>query len=223
VVLEHARLQAELMVHLAEVRASRARLVAAADAERRRIERDLHDGAQQRLVGLAVHIQSARRRLAAPPPVDDLLTFTVTQLNAGVEDIRSLVNGIYPPALATSGLAAALSDLARPGVVDVHAALDGSPDPVIAATAWFVACEGIANAVKHAPGHRVRVSAVSDSAGVLSVSIADDGPGGADPAGAGLRSLRDRVEAHGGALTVVSPAAQGTRLTAVIPARTELP
>jgi mannose-6-phosphate isomerase-like protein (cupin superfamily) len=114
------------------------------------------------------------RRLDPPEPVDDLLAFTVAQLSAGVEDIRSLVNRIYPPALATSALGATLTDLARPGgVVDVHTVLNRRSDPVIEATAWFVASEGIANAVKHAPGHRVRVSATSDGDRTLTVSIVD--------------------------------------------------
>ena len=121
-VLEHARLQAELSVQVAELRASRGRIVAAGDAERRRIERDLHDGAQQRLVGLAVHIQSARRGAAHPRAVDELLTFTVDQLQAGVADIRALVHGILPPALVSGGLPAALAEL---GDVTVDCDLTG--------------------------------------------------------------------------------------------------
>jgi len=217
VVLEHARLQAELLVHLAEVRASRARLVEAADAERRRVERDLHDGAQQRLVGLALHVQSTRRRLpAVDGSLDALLSFVVDQLDAGVADLRALVNGLHPPALETAGLGAALADLARPGAVEVDTVLDGRSAPLVEATAWFVACEGVANAVKHAPGHPVRVTARLD--GALTLSVVDGGPGGADADGPGLRGLRDRVEATGGTLTVASPPGGGTRLTAVLPA-----
>jgi signal transduction histidine kinase len=179
-VLAHARLQAELQVQLAEVRASRGRLVNAADAERRRIERDLHDGAQQRLVGLAVHIQSTRRRLAPTPGVSELLTFTVDQLQAGVDEIRALVHGILPSTLATSGLPAALAELGRLG--DVHVANDLPTRPVmqIEAAAWFVACEGVANAIKHAVGHPVRLT-VNAAANALVVHVADDGPGGARP------------------------------------------
>jgi len=129
--LEHARLQAELAVQLAEVRASRTRLVTAADGERRRIERDLHDGAQQRMVGLALHIQSARRRENFPTRVADLLAFTVEQLHAGLEDIRMLVHGIQPPALAASGLAAALEELAHPGDVTLDS-LPGTGTRLIA-------------------------------------------------------------------------------------------
>jgi len=216
VVLEHARVQVELLVQLAEVRASRARLAAAADAERRRIERDLHDGAQQRLVGLALHVQSAKRREAYPPGVVDLLTFTVEQLHAGVEDIRALVHGILPPALAASGLPAALQDLALRGEVSVACRITDRLDPGVEAAAWFVACEGVANATKHAPGRLVRVEAAT-AAAWLTVTVSDDGPGKADPAGDGLRNLADRVEAHGGRLTVHSPPGAGTRLVAELP------
>jgi signal transduction histidine kinase len=202
VVLEHARVQAELLVSLAEVRASRSRLVAAADAERRRIERDLHDGAQQRLVGLAVHIQAARRRTPAPAPLDELLTFTVGQLHAAVEDIR--------------GLGPALAELARPGEVEVEHALAGRFDPTAEATGWFVACEAVANARKHAPGARVVVRATTGT-GSVTLTVADTGPGGAVATGDGLRSLRDRVEACGGTFTVHSAAGAGTVLTAVLP------
>jgi signal transduction histidine kinase len=215
-VLEHARLQAELAGQLTAVRASRARLALAADEERRRIERDLHDGAQQRLVGLALHVQSARRRALPPSEAAELLAFTVGQLQAGVEDIRSLVHGILPPALASGGLPAALADLARPGEVSVRCAVCGRLDPSIEATAWFVACEGIANARKHAPDVPVHVD-VSVADGRLQVRVCDDGPGGADPGGDGLRHLADRVEAHDGTLELDSPLGGGTRLVAELP------
>ncbi|MEV4513391.1 histidine kinase [Dactylosporangium sp. NPDC049525] len=214
--LEHARLQAELSLQLIEVRASRARLALAADAERRRIERDLHDGAQQRLVGLALHIQSARRRGSYPPDIGELLGFTVEQLGAGVEDIRALVHGILPPALVTGGLPAAIADLARPDAVLVTCAVPDRPDPSIEATAWFVACEALANANKHAPGEPVQVD-VSAHDGRLHVRITDHGPGGADPHGEGLRHLADRVEAHAGSLRVQSPAHGGTIVIAELP------
>jgi signal transduction histidine kinase len=212
-VLEHARLQAELSVQLAALRASRGRIAAAGDAERRRIERDLHDGAQQRLVGLAVHIQSARRGTSHPPDVDELLTFTVEQLQAGVADIRALVHGILPPALVSAGLPAALAEL---GDVAVLCDLTGRLHPDIEATAWFVACEGVANAHKHAPGAAVTVT-VGIRGAWLHMEVGDRGPGGARPDGDGLRSLADRVDAHGGALAVHSPAGGGTRLTADLP------
>jgi signal transduction histidine kinase len=215
-VLEHARLQAELLVQLAEVRASRARLVDAADTERRRIERDLHDGAQQRLVGLALHVQSTRRRSPPPPPIDELLAFTVEQLHAGVEEIRALVRGILSPALVTGGLPAALDEVAGVGTVSVDCRIRRRLDPSIEATAWFVVCEGVANATKHASGEPVDVR-VSVEDGQLEVRVTDAGPGGADPKGDGLRNLADRVEAHGGRLSIDSPVGDGTRLSAELP------
>ena len=215
-VLEHARLQAELQVQLAQVRESRARLVTAGDAERRRIERDLHDGAQQRLVGLALHLQAAKRRPGVAPQIIELLSFTVEQLHAGLEDIRRLVHDILPPALADGGLRAALAELARPGQVTVACPETGRLDQSIEVTAWLVACEAVANAAKHAPGHQVSVQ-VSTAEETLVMRISDDGPGGADPGGDGLRNLADRVAAHGGRLTVDSPAGAGTRLTAELP------
>ncbi len=211
--LEHSRLQAELSVQLAALRTSRGRIVAAGDAERRRIERDLHDGAQQRLVGLAVHIQSTRRDTSVPSDIDELLTFTVDQLQAGVQEIRALVHAILPPALVTGGLPAALAEL-RGAAISCH--LPDRLDPDIEATAWFVACEGVANARKHAAGSPVTV-AVDTGGGRLRVEVVDAGPGGARPDGDGLRQLADRVEAHGGSLTVVSHADTGTRLTAELP------
>jgi signal transduction histidine kinase len=215
-VLEHARLQAELSLQLVEVRASRARLVLAADAERRRIERDLHDGAQQRLIGLALHIQSARRRGTYPSEVNQLLGFVVDELRAGVGDIRGLVYGLLPPALAAGGIPAAIGDLARRGEVFVTCEVSGRLAPSIEATAWFVACEGIANASKHAPGTPIEVH-VSATDRRLLVRVADSGPGGADPHGDGLRHLADRVEAHGGSLHVDSPIHGGTTLLADLP------
>jgi signal transduction histidine kinase len=214
-VLEHARLQAELRVRLGEVRASRSRLVAAADAERRRIERDLHDGAQQRLIGLAVHIQATRRALPADPPADALLTRSVEELHRAVEDIRGLVHGILPPALASGGLGPALGELATPGEVRVELDLRSTVDPTAESTAWFVAAEGVTNARKHAPGALVTVRACT-AGDLLVLTVSDAGPGGADPHGAGLRGLADRVEACGGEFTVDS--ADGTTLTARLPA-----
>src|SRR6266581_2424690 len=153
--LEHARLQADLSVQVAALRASRGRIVAAGDAERRRIERDLHDGAQQRLVGLAVHIQSARRGAKHPSDADELLTFTVAQLQAGVAEIRALVHGILPPSLVSGGLPTALAEL---GDVTVICDMTSRPHPDIEAAAWFMACEGVANARKHAPGSPIEIT-----------------------------------------------------------------
>lgn len=216
VALEHARLQSELRGNVAEIRESRRRLVGAEAAERRRIERNLHDGAQQRLVGLALHIQAAKRRASYPPEVEELLTFTVGQINAGVEDIRSLVSGFLPPALVTGGLPAAFSDVVYPPQVSIACDVPQRLDPDLETTAWFVACEAVANAIKHAPGCAVTVK-VRTSTGCLVVEVRDTGPGGADPRSNGLRGLADRAEAHGGTLRVVSPPGGGTRLRLELP------
>jgi signal transduction histidine kinase len=213
--LEHARLQAQLRVQLAEVRASRNRVIAAGDAERRRIERDLHDGAQQRLVGLALHIQSAKRREAYDGDIEELLTFAVDQIRAGVDDIRLLVHGILPPTLSASGLGPALDELAdRTGAV-ITCDLTRRYTDEHEATVWFVACEGVVNAMKHAAGSPVLVS-VTNPPGQLVVVVTDTGPGGADVDGDGLRNLADRVEAAGGRFRVIS-GRDGTRLSAEIP------
>jgi signal transduction histidine kinase len=211
--LENARLQAELGAQVAALRASRGRIASAADAERRRIERDLHDGAQQRLVGLAVHIQSTRRGATHSPDVDGLLTFTVEQLQAGVAEIRALVYGILPSALVSGGLPAALAELRD---IAVTCDVPERPHPDIEATGWFVVCEAVANARKHAPGAPVTVT-LSTQGSQLRVEVHDHGPGGAHPDGEGLRHLADRVDAHGGTLTVHSPTGRGTLVTAVLP------
>jgi signal transduction histidine kinase len=211
--LEHARLQAELSVQVSALQASRGRIVAAGDAERRRIERDLHDGAQQRLVGLAVHIQSGRRGAGHPPDVDELLDFTVDQLQAGLDEIRALVHGILPPVLVSGGLPAALAEIQD---VTTSCALAARPHPDIEATGWFVVSEGVANARKHAPGAAVTVC-VRVQGGGIRVEVSDRGPGGARPDGDGLRRLADRVEAHGGTLRLDSPAGGGTLLVADLP------
>jgi signal transduction histidine kinase len=215
---EHARLQAELGAQLEVVAASRARIVAAADAERRRVERDIHDGAQQRLVGLALHLQSARRRTSDPPD-DALLGFTVQQLQLAVEELRELAQGILPSTLVTGGLRAALADLAvrsrSPVDVDVDTGSATLGEPVLAA-AWFVVCEALANAAKHATGAVVHVQATT-SGDRLVVEVSDDGPGGADSGGSGLRGLADRVNALRGTFDVASRPGRGTTVRAVIP------
>jgi signal transduction histidine kinase len=218
VAFEHARLQAELGAQLEVVAASRTRIVAAADAERRRVERDIHDGAQQRLVGLALHLQSARRQTAVRPD-DDVLGFTVEQLQLAVAELRELAQGILPSTLVTGGLRVALAELAlrSRSPVEVDVDTDGAvlAEPVLAA-AWFVVCEALANAAKHATGAVVHVQATA-SGNRLVVEVSDDGPGGADCEGSGLRGLADRVDALRGTFDVASPWGRGTTVRAVIP------
>lgn len=218
--LENAQLQAETRAQLAQVKESRIRIVTAADEERRRIERDLHDGAQQRLAALAVQLRTAQRRLDSrdDPEVNALLDSAVAELQAANEELRELVRGVYPAILTEEGLAAALESLAlrSPFPLDLDV-LEGRFSPRVEATAYFVACEGLANVAKHAQASRASVC-IARRNGVLSVEIADDGVGGAQPLeGSGLSGLADRVEALGGRLQVRSPAGEGTRVMAEIP------
>jgi signal transduction histidine kinase len=219
--LDNARLQAELRAQLVAVRESRARIVAAGDSERRRIEQDLHDGAQQRLVALALELRTAQRRLGGSldRDLESILDSTVEQLQRAVEELRELAHGVHPPVLTQGGLAAALDDLARriPIPVRVLAAPQERLAPELEATAYFVVCEALANVVKHAQASAATVSAARAN-GSLVVEIADDGVGGADLSrGSGLRGLYDRVEARGGRLRVVSPPGGGTRIVGELP------
>jgi signal transduction histidine kinase len=215
--LENARLHAELQAQLLKVRESRTRIVAAADTERARIERDLHDGAQQRLVALALDLRMAELG-NADADTKTLLRSAVDSLQLAVDELRELAHGVYPALLTQSGLRAALDDLAgrtRGPVVVVDAPAERLA-PEIEATAYFVACEGLANAVKHAGARLVEITAALEGQRLV-VTILDDGAGEADPRGEGLRGLADRVEARGGRFWIDSPAGRGTRLTAEIP------
>jgi signal transduction histidine kinase len=215
--LENARLHAELQAQLLKVRESRTRIVAAADTERARVERDLHDGAQQRLVALALDLRMAEFG-NADADTKVMLRSAVDSLQRAVEELRELAHGVYPALLTQSGLRAALDDLAgrtRGPVVVVDAPSERLA-PEIEATAYFVACEGLANAVKHAGARLVEITAAVDGPCLL-VTILDDGAGEADAGGDGLSGLADRVEARGGRFWVDSPAGHGTRLTAEIP------
>jgi signal transduction histidine kinase len=216
--IENARLQAELRAQLDEVRASRKRIVAAGDSERRRIERNLHDGAQQHLVAIALKLRTAQRRLD-DPAIGELLAETVAELQEAVEDLRELARGVHPAILTEEGLAAALESLASRSALPLTlvAAPEDRFDPEIEATAYFLVCEALANVAKHAQASEARVSA-SRTDGMLLVEVEDDGVGGARPLdGSGLRGLLDRVEALGGRLRIDSPAGGGTRIAAEIP------
>jgi signal transduction histidine kinase len=213
--LENARLHAELQAQLLKVQESRARIVAAADEERGRIERDLHDGAQQRLVALALDLRLAERK--ADPATQELLAAAVDGLQTAVRELRELAHGVYPAILTQSGLAAALDELAARSSlpVTVHASVGRLPEDV-EATGYFVACEALANTVKHANATEAKIDAML-AAGTFTVTVSDDGCGGADPDAPGLRGLADRVEARGGRLWLDSPAGGGTRVRAEIP------
>jgi signal transduction histidine kinase len=218
--LENARLQAELRARLAELQASRARLVSATESERRRIERDLHDGTQQRLVSVAMTLGLAESKLAADRPVvEPVLREARDALTVALAELRELTQGIRPAILVERGLAAALDDLARRAALPVRleVTVSGRLLEQVESAAYFVASEALANAAKHAHASDVRLAA-SYEQGLLSLEVSDDGIGGAAAgAGSGLRGLADRVEALGGRLTVSSPPGRGTRLRAEIP------
>jgi signal transduction histidine kinase len=217
-VMHNERLGHEVDRQLAEVRASRARIVEAGDEERRRIERDLHDGMQQRLVALGLALRRAAARPAADPDAADALARGADEALAVVEDVRELARGIHPAILSEAGLASGLRALAdrSPVPVEVDGRLVREPPPTIAATAYFVVSEALANVAKHAAATTAWIRA-SDGDGVLRVAVEDDGRGGVDPAGSGLRGLQDRVSALGGTFTAASRPEGGTVVTASIP------
>jgi PAS domain S-box-containing protein len=198
-----------------ELRASRARLVEVADAERRRIQRNLHDGAQQRLT--AVLLILARLR-GSPQTTEELVDLSIHELSASLQEIRELASGLHPALLSERGLVPALQALAlrTPFAVELAAAPDRRLPEQVEAAAYYVVAEALANVQKHAGAHSVTVRATVDE-GDLVVDVLDDGTGGADPQGSGLRGLADRVEALGGSLVLESPPGGGTRLFARIP------
>jgi PAS domain S-box-containing protein len=197
-----------------ELRASRARLVEVADAERRRIQRNLHDGAQQRLTAVLLSLG----RLREAPDATRLLDLAIDELATGLQEIRELASGLHPAVLSERGLVAALEALAlrAPIPVDLEALPDRPLSEQTEAAAYYVVAEALANVQKHANARRVTVRATTDDV-CLTVEVVDDGAGGADGEGGGLRGLADRVEALGGRLVLDSPAGAGTRLLAEIP------
>jgi PAS domain S-box-containing protein len=203
-----------------ELAASRARIVQAGDEERRRLERNLHDGAQQRLVALSLDLRLCERRLeAGDPAAVDLLKGAAAELAGALEELRELARGIHPAILSDKGLVPALETLAGRATIPVElsASLDDRlPQPVEAA-AYYLVAEALTNAAKHADASSVNVM-VSRANGRAVVEVADDGVGGVDQLkGSGLRGLRDRVEALGGTLEIDSPAGVGTTLRARLP------
>jgi signal transduction histidine kinase len=216
--IEIARLRVEVRLQLAEVEASRARIVEAGYEERRRLERDLHDGAQQRLVSLGLRVRRLQRSLPGEAKIlAPALDQVVSEVGSAISDLRQIAAGVRPARL-DDGLAAALQDLAEtaPILVEVDASVERVAASVEAA-AYFVACEALTNTVKHAAASRVRVNARRQN-GTLTLSIADDGVGGAVPRrGSGLAGLRDRVAAHGGTLEILSPDGAGTRIEVALP------
>jgi signal transduction histidine kinase len=204
----------------AELTASRARIVLTADETRRRIERDLHDGVQQRLVSLALQLRIARRRVPENQPgVGQTLTTAADALSDLNDEVREIAQGIHPAILTQGGLAPALRTLARrcPVLVEIDLDSEERLPEEIEVTAYYVVAEALTNAAKHAAASRVSV-AVARQDGYLRLAIGDDGVGGADPVeGSGLTGIRDRAEALGGSLAVHSPRAEGTALFVALP------
>jgi signal transduction histidine kinase len=210
--------QRELEVRVQELTRTRRGALDVQGAELRRIERDLHDGAQARLVALSIQLGRAEERLDDQPETAELVRRAREEATAAIGELRDLARGIAPPVLADRGLAAAVQTLADRSVPDVtvNALVPVRPPLVVETAAYFVAAEAITNAAKHAPGAAVQVT-IAESGEKLIVSVSDDGPGGADPHGAGLNGLRQRVEALDGHLEVSSRAGAGTTIRADLP------
>jgi signal transduction histidine kinase len=218
IALENERLHAESQQRLEEVRASRERIVAAGDAERRRLERNLHDGAQQRLVGIALQLRLLQNRLSGDDSVAELVTTASNELALSLAELRELARGIHP-AVLEHGLPAALKSLAGRSPVPTTVSCDSRErllEPVELA-AYFVASEALANVAKYSKASHATVR-LWRTGSVVTIEIADDGVGGADETlGSGLRGLADRVEALEGRLRVTSPRGGGTTVTAELP------
>jgi signal transduction histidine kinase len=203
-----------------ELTASRARVVAAADETRRRIERDLHDGLQQRLVSLALKVRAAEEMSPRPSSVmQGELWRLADGLRAALDELREISHGIHPAILSKGGLGPALKALARrsdvPIALDLQ--LDSRLEESLEVAAYYIASEAITNALKHAQASAIELH-VDSRDGALTLTVRDNGIGGADPRGSGIIGLTDRVEALGGTITVVSPPGDGTTLHAHLPA-----
>jgi signal transduction histidine kinase len=217
--LENERLDAELRARYEDLRASRARLVEASDAARRKIERDLHDGAQQRFVSLALTLRLARNRLDPDSEAAGLVDRGLEELDAGLSELRELARGIHPAVLSERGLAPAIESLAARAPVPVEVSVlpaQRLPPPVETA-AYFLVAEALTNVARYANASEADV-AVTRENGRAVIEVRDDGVGGADPAsGSGLRGIADRVAALDGRLHVESPVGGGTVVRAEIP------
>jgi signal transduction histidine kinase len=215
--LENARLQSELRAQLEEVRASRARIVTASDAARQTIERDLHDGAQQQLVGLSMLLEMAHNR-ADDPAVRELIHDAKRDLERAINELRELARGVHPAVLTRDGLRAAVAACIdrAPFPIAVSVPTGRFPAP-LEATAYFVISEALTNTARYASASKAFV-AVEQRDTCLVVEVSDDGVGGAEPTdGSGLRGLDDRVSAVGGQLVIDSPSGRGTRIRATLP------
>jgi signal transduction histidine kinase len=219
--LDNERLKADLRARLEELRASRARIVEAGDEARRRLERDLHDGAQQQLVALALELRLLERKASSDPETAAVIQRAGAQLGAALDDLRELAQGIHPAILTDRGLGPAAEAATRrfPLEVDLDVRVEGRYSPAVEAAGYFVVTEALTNVVKYAHPSRVAVRLTDEDDDVV-VEVVDDGVGGADPdRGSGLRGLRDRLAAVDGELMVDSSPGRGTRVVARIPAR----
>jgi signal transduction histidine kinase len=211
----------DLAARVTELERSRERVVDAAEAERQRIERDLHDGAQQRLVALAMELGRAKVKFSDDiDAARELVDQAHVQAKEALVELRNLVRGVHPPVLTDRGLDAALSGLAAlcPVPVEVHVDVPVRPKPAVEAIAYFVVAESLTNVAKHARASHAKVWVEGHGyPGTLNVMISDDGIGGADPRGAGLAGLADRVTGVDGQLTVESPSGGPTIIAAVLP------
>lgn len=217
--LDNERLRAQLRADLLEAHAARARVIDAGDRELRRLERNLHDGAQQRLVGLALMFRLAGRRVEGDPELAALLGDATRELSDAISELRELSRGIHPAIVDDTGLRGALESLVeRPGVpVDLQVDLPGRMPEVVEVAAYYLVAEALTNVNKHASATRVSVRARTRD-DVLHVEVTDDGVGGAEPSsGSGLQGLADRIRALGGQFGIDSSPASGTVVSAALP------
>jgi signal transduction histidine kinase len=217
-VIENARLQVQLTARLEELKGSRARLVDAEQRGRQALERDLHDGAQQRLVGLSLKLGELGDDVSNDPDLRSRIEEAIADVAASLSELRNLAHGIYPAAVRDHGLAVAIESLATRASVPVRLSVSDRRWPeTIELTAYYIVAESLTNITKHAHASVVDVELMPDDAGLV-VEVRDDGVGGATThGGTGLRGLVDRVEAIGGRLQVDSPPSRGTRVRAELP------
>jgi signal transduction histidine kinase len=217
--LENGRLHAELRARLEELKGSRSRIVDAGQKERQRLERNLHDGAQQRLIALSLELRLLEERLAGDPEARGRLDQARREIVTSLEELREVAHGIHPAVVTGHGLAIALEQLAARAAVPVRleVRIGGRLPERLEVAAFYLVSESLANIGKHANATSATVE-VARTNGQLTVEVVDDGCGGADTErGSGLRGLADRVEALEGRLRVWSPTGNGTRLRAEIP------
>jgi signal transduction histidine kinase len=219
IAVQNARLQADLRARLKELRGSRLRMIEAGQKERQRLERNLHDGAQQRLIALSLRLSLLEKKVVDDPQLTEQLDAARAEIALSLDELRDVARGIHPAVLTGHGLGVAVESLVARAAVPVRLTLevDGRLPDGVEVAAYYVISESLANIAKHSGAGAARVSLVYEL-GALVVEVVDDGVGGADTeAGSGLRGLADRVEALGGRLRVWTPRGGGTRVQAEIP------